>query len=233
MTVVRQAAATPLDWRVARWVRLGLLATLVVFGALVATMGMRAASLADLESAIAAGEVDEVRLVGELPGGATGSSTVRLMWQDGLFTRITEVVETVGTGSEASPTSSSDAVDGQVRDMLRAFDRSGGLRLVVEERYDYGGTTWAGWWLPSKVAIVAMGVWLVTVALLITGPEPRRATRWAWAWALLSPLAVVAVPLFLLVSGRWRGGQAASPGGRRLTGGWAFLLVYLLSSTNG
>lgn len=63
---------------------------------------------------------------------------------------------------------------------------------------------------------------LVTLILLIAGPQPRWATKWAWFWLLgVGPMSVV----FLLAEPVpvWQAGPAyARP--QRLTGGWAFLL---------
>lgn len=64
---------------------------------------------------------------------------------------------------------------------------------------------------------------LATLILLIAGPQPRWATKWAWFWLLgVGPMSVV----FLLAEPVpvWQQGPAyARP--QRLTGGWAFLLA--------
>ncbi|MCV2392707.1 hypothetical protein OEB99_00145 [Actinotalea sp. M2MS4P-6] len=64
---------------------------------------------------------------------------------------------------------------------------------------------------------------LVTLVLLITGPQPRWATKWAWFWLLgVGPMTVV----FLLVEPVpvWQESPAYTRPWR-LTGGWAFLLA--------
>ncbi len=68
--------------------------------------------------------------------------------------------------------------------------------------------------------------WLVTLVLLITGPQPRWATKWAWFWLIgLSPMVAV----FLLVEPVpvW---QTEPLTGRpwRLTGGRAFVLTLVV-----
>jgi hypothetical protein len=64
---------------------------------------------------------------------------------------------------------------------------------------------------------------LVTLILLIVGPQPRWATKWAWFWLLgTGPMSAV----FLLVEPVpvWQSEPAfARPS--RLTGGWAFLIA--------
>lgn len=72
---------------------------------------------------------------------------------------------------------------------------------------------------------------IATLVLLVTGPQPRLATKWAWFWLLgvgplgLAFLLLEPVPVWL---------REALPARSRLTGGWAFLLMVvagLLSST--
>jgi len=64
---------------------------------------------------------------------------------------------------------------------------------------------------------------LAILVLLIIGPQPRWATKWAWFWLLgLGPMSVV----FLLAEPVpvWQSSPAyLRPS--RLTGGWAFLLM--------
>jgi hypothetical protein len=64
---------------------------------------------------------------------------------------------------------------------------------------------------------------LATLILLILGPQPRWATKWAWFWLLgTGPMSAV----FLLVEPVpvWQSEPAfARPS--RLTGGWAFLIA--------
>jgi hypothetical protein len=67
---------------------------------------------------------------------------------------------------------------------------------------------------------------LSAFVLLVVGPQPWRATRWAWFWLLWTapPLGILA---FLLLGGStrlWPPARAEA----RLTGGWAFLLTILL-----
>lgn len=67
----------------------------------------------------------------------------------------------------------------------------------------------------------------VTLLLLIFGPQPRWATKWAWFWlaAAVPPLWLVFVlfePVPLWIK------YPLPPATSRLTGGWAFLLALLL-----
>jgi len=70
----------------------------------------------------------------------------------------------------------------------------------------------------------------VTLLLLIFGPQPRWATKWAWFW-----LAVAVPPLWLVFVlfepvPLWIK-QHLAPASYRLTGGWAFLIGLILGPT--
>ncbi|MFH5821368.1 hypothetical protein [Georgenia sp. AZ-5] len=63
---------------------------------------------------------------------------------------------------------------------------------------------------------------LLSLGLLIGGPQPRLATKWAWFWlAVSTPLWTV----FLLLEPVPVWSRSPAPvRERRLTGGWAFVL---------
>ena len=86
-----------------------------------------------------------------------------------------------------------------------------------------------GWQVPAWMGIAALLLWLAVVFLLGNGPRPWRATRWAWFWLVVAA-APVGVPAFLILSGPAPPLPAPHIGARRLTGGWAFLLVAVISS---
>ncbi|WP_134742142.1 hypothetical protein [Nocardioides sp. 503] len=95
----------------------------------------------------------------------------------------------------------------------------------------FGGVSMSlsDWEPPAEYAGAFFVLFLVTLLLLLAGQRPTwRATRWAWFWVL--GLGPVGVPLFLLLGGPCVGVRPARPGGARLTGGWAFLIVAVVSS---
>lgn len=68
---------------------------------------------------------------------------------------------------------------------------------------------------------------LLTLLLLVAGPAPVIATRWAWFW-----LGMAVPPcwaLFLLVEPWFSPDLAGRVQTRRLTGGWAFLLGLVIA----
>ena len=90
------------------------------------------------------------------------------------------------------------------------------------------------WVVPGWVTTLSLLVFALTIGLLLTSPEPRLATRWAWFWALVSPLGIVALPVYLLF-GIPRTGAVERPYTRagRLTGGWSFILFCILLAPLG
>jgi hypothetical protein len=81
--------------------------------------------------------------------------------------------------------------------------------------------------VPNALGISAFLLFLAGFPLLMIGPHPWRATRWAWFWLLLPPVGNV---VFLLLSGPTPGVPRPRNPRRRLTGGWAFWLSLPLMS---
>ena len=88
-----------------------------------------------------------------------------------------------------------------------------------------------GWVAPDWTGLARLFLVIGTLAHLVLGPQPWRATRWAWFWlfGVLSPLGMIA---FLVLSGPTPGVRTPRSGARRLTGGWAFLLALVLGSVS-
>lgn len=102
------------------------------------------------------------------------------------------------------------------------------VRLVV------AGLLVAGWlrgtWHVSEHAFPGLSLaWsfagfagLATLILLIGGPQPRLATKWAWFWLLgIGPLSLA----FLLLEPVPVWQREALPARNRLTGGWGFVIA--------
>lgn len=120
------------------------------------------------------------------------------------------------------------ACDWQHRGTLRALGGDG--MRIVKTQSSPSGFTVAGWQVPRWLGWMILLIWLGALLLLRRGADPWWGTKWAWFWALLSPLSLLTVPAFLLLSGPPPGVPQYSEPGRRLSGGWAFLLVGALSS---
>lgn len=188
-------------------------------------VGERTASWDDVRSLVAAGEVGSVRLSGELPVDATGYGVVEVHWRHGPLRYMAQVLQVHGRGwtPEEEATTKDDH---DVSAVLHASPSSRlaalqpGLRVTRDERLSAGGRL-LGWHVPNAVAIPAFLLFVAGLVVLIAGPQPWRATRWAWFWLLLPPLGCL---LFLTLSGPTVGVPAPRDPDRRLTGGWAFLL---------
>jgi hypothetical protein len=191
------------------WLALALTTVLV---------GERSASLADLRAGVASGEVTEVRLSEGLQPGSTGYVTQVAVWREGLLHHRTEGF-VVTPGYDAA-LDSTRVFDGDLADQLRAD----GVRVLPQDAVSSASSV-LGWRVPAWVGLLLFAEWVATLFLLVGGPVPERATRWAWFWLLSGPFGVLA---FLLLSGPFPGVPRPRPGARRLTGGWAFLLGLLL-----
>lgn len=208
--------------------RLTLVALWIFVFATSAIVGERQATLTDLLSAVASGQVSEVRVDGALPAGASGWVTLVVHWRQGLSARRASVVQ-ASPGSEqeaaAAGSSSASVITTDVATLIR--DRAPNAHVQVSEARAPGTANVLGWYLPPWMPwIILIGV-AVTIGLIVNGPEPWRATRWGWAWALLftGPIAATA---FAVLSGPAPWIPRPKKLTRRLTGGWALLLGVLL-----
>lgn len=226
-------------WAVVVWVL--LLTHLVVVAAVLLT-SQRPSSLGELAEDVRSGEVRSVTVRGGLPQGSTGSALVEVSWRDGLVERVTEVTERRSRSDRAARTDrgwASTLVDGSGGPVVRGtveqelLARQPDLEVT---RADLEGG-WRGMVLGLRVhgplAPALMGLLLADLLLLALGPEPLRATRWGWALLLLSPAGLVVGVALLLLGGHLRLLPPPSPGSRRLTGGWAFLLLVVLVQVLG
>jgi len=154
---------------------------------------------------------------------------VELHWRRGPFRYETTVIEARPrrqanavrpSGSGATPVVTDD-----VEARLGALEP--GLRIRHVART--GSTSSVnGWQLPGWFGFAAL-LLLIGVLGLLSGPRPWRATRWAWSWLVLLA-APVGIPAALFLSGPTPPLRPPSPGARRLTGGWAFLLALAIGS---
>ncbi|MCU1692256.1 MAG: hypothetical protein JWM64_1347 [Frankiales bacterium] len=209
------------------WDRLRLLLAVLwlVLGLSALVLHESTSSLDELYDDARSGAVDEVRLVGgpEAYGLPRGSGDVALEahWSSGHRRHVLHV--TVGAGTSRPEVHGARTRD-DVGAVLRALDPS--LRVRQEQFHGGWSATLLGTRLPGVVVPVLFGAGLATLLLLVNGPEPWRATRWAWFWLLPFPGAVVAL---CLLSGPTPGVPAPRTS-RRLRGGWVFLATLLVGT---
>lgn len=209
--------------RVAGWV---LAATWVAL--LVSTLltGQRASTFGDLEEQVAAQRVGEVEVVGEpLSDEAIGYAGVQVRWREGWILYAARVTEASSErlAAKARRANGEPVVVGSVEDHLRGLDPDVSFARGEQRSpsFTMGGFETPGW--------VGLGylVLLAGTLVLVGGPRPWRATRWAWAWLVLlvPPYGVAA---YLLLGGPTGLLPPRDPRRAWLTGGWAFLLALLL-----
>ena len=204
---------------------------LVWFGALAALplVGERGSTWHDVEHLVRTGQVHEIRISGELAPGNHGFSTVYVRWHRGGLDHVTVVLQAtsrkVGT-SNAGGDHVTATLYRMPSEVLRNLQPA--LRVSRDDRMSAGSRV-LGFEIPSWL----IGTWLMLsvagVSLLVGGPQPWWATRWAWLWlgAVSFPIAGAA---FLLLSGPTPGVPKPQNANRRLTGGWAFLIAFLLGA---
>jgi hypothetical protein len=192
--------------------------------------GERISSWGEVRSLVAAGKVDSVRVTGELPRG-TGFSVVDVHWRHGWLHYTAQVVHVRGQGrshgAEAATDGDAPVVRTAPTSTLTALQP--GLQVTRDEGRADGGRL-IGFQVPNALTIPAFLLFVTALGLLISGPQPWRATRWAWFWLMTPPAGSL---VYLLLSGPTPGVPVPRDPHRRLTGGWALLLSVLLMSVIG
>lgn len=222
-TVAVPAPSQVAPWgRLARACRWVLIACWVALALVAFLAGERETTLADLEDAVASGDVQEVQLTRGLADGERGSASVQVRWDEGPITYTTALTEErpLRSARLEVPSADGEPVVADVEAHLR--DLQPGLR-VTRTSWTGGGATVLGWGLPAWAGLLHLGVVLGTLFSLTGSPQPWRATRWAWFW-LLVLVPPIGVPAYLLLAGPTPPVPAPRPSGRRMTGGSGFLL---------
>lgn len=222
-TVAAQPARTAYDgWRERRWRLPAVFLALVwlVVALTVVLAGEKRSDLDQLVASVGEGDVTRVEVVG-LPRrpGWRGRTQVRLRWQGSVLTRFVEVPVDTRRRSEAD-------VVGDPVEYLEAVAYPRDLDITYSDPRSGPYLEWRAWRGPGWTGLVGFLAWFATLVLLRHGPEPRRATRWAWGWFVLlgGPLGALA---YLLLGGPLGVRRPTQVRGR-LTGGWAFLLALVL-----
>jgi len=215
------------EWLDPRWrltgAGMGLLCLVTV--ALMVTMGTRPATYGDLLDDVASGKVTEVQVIGAGANATPPGDRVELRWT--VLSGALDQYAVVQVGDDRDHESAEEPVfvsSGDPRDTLRSLDQD----VVITPGSSAGDPSFTvmEWRTPGPLALLAIATWLAVLLLIIGGPEPWRATRWAWGWAwlLAGPLGGAA---YLLLGGPLGLLRPASPH-RRLTGGWALLVVWFV-----
>lgn len=192
----------------------------------------RDATLADLAEDLSDGRVTSIQVERAAPGDRVQGS-FGLRWHAGWFDSFTAYQYSLDAG-----------VDEAGRLLDQAQTQGVPVHVVLAAQYPPGETV-----TREGLLVTALGPWVTIVgvlilaaslAVLITSPRPWLATKWAWFWLVWAMpvlwLAFLALePRPLQHSLRLaRAGRVPSPlledRDRRLTGGWALLLAWVLSA---
>lgn len=223
----RSAAVRSADDR--RWdrARAALVACWIVVLAVLPFAGEKTADWSDVRDLVMSGKVTEVQVSHELPADSTGFATVEIRWRHGPLDYVTDVRQVRGDDSgDATSTEDVSAILHSAPSE-RLLELQPGLRIDRHGDRFAPGVTTLGFQVPMILALVPLVLVLLGLAVLIAGPDPWRATPWAWFWWLWNPIGVAA---FLLLSGPFPGLPAPRRPDRRLTGGWSFLLMLVVTS---
>ncbi|MEP9363705.1 hypothetical protein ABLE68_12120 [Nocardioides sp. CN2-186] len=197
----------------------------IAVAALVA--GEHTTSYSELRAAVAEGAVDVVTISGALPPGARGAGTVQVHWRSGLVGHVSEVVEARPIRAQPAMRHGLPVV-ASVEDDLTAYAPD---LAVHHDDGLQGYSEIHGWHLPSWTGFVALAIFLSVFMLVVGGPQPWRANRWAWFWLLVFAAPVGTVG-FLLLGGP-SGLLPPRVGARRIRGGWGFLLALVVGAAIG
>jgi hypothetical protein len=220
------------DERVDR-VRLGLLACWALTLAGVLLLGEHVVPLTRLDAAVSSGRVSEVHVSPGLSRGSTGYLLQTARWREGTHRYAVTVRAVAGPGRPAG--GSSAVVHRDLAGRLRAESRPGAdLRVLRDREQGVAPTEMLGRFVPGWVEWVRLTLYLGALALLVQGPEPWRARRWAWFWLMsLFGLQTLGVLAFLALSGPTPLVAHPRPGRRRFRSGWAFLVALALAGLGG
>lgn len=218
----------PDGWQ-GHWRRLGwalAVAWLVGFACL-PVLGARHTSYADLSAALRSGQVTSVEVSGALEPGDGGWSIARVTWQDGRLTRITEVLDTGSAGVRERKQSSGEQAVVMLVDRIRQMAPEE-VTIRRTSSAEPAAADFAGFRAPLALGLVAIVLGLVTLGLLVNGPEPRRANRWAFGWLMLaSPVGLIGY----LILGSPTGLLGPASGRlEQMRGGWGFVFAVLIGA---
>lgn len=207
---------------VLRWAMLALWIFVMTVGV---SVGSYDSQLRDLESDLAAGRVTSVMVTPGMPRGAEGETTQSVFWRAGLLNHRADVSMIIpGTDNWASDDGMETRSGYDIAEQIAAEHPT--VRIErIPELLSYAEVF--GFQVPFWVLWFALAGAVGTLMVLVSGPQPWRATRWAWFWILSTGIGP---PLFLLLAGPTPPLRSPRKQHRKLTGGWAFLTALLIQS---
>ena len=213
------------EWLSRPWRLAGRFLVLLWLVAAIAVLavGARSSDLGTLHGGLADGSVTAVEVTGLPRNGVSGGyATVRLGWETRFLNRYTEILVVSPTGNDLP--GNPDDLPLVVGDPVAVLEEiQPDVEIVRQELRTGTSFEAAGWSLTGPASIFLGPLWLITLLLVMGGPQPWRATRWSWFWIVLAA-PVVGMLAYVLLGGPLAARQPAHRT-RRLTGGWAFLIA--------
>ena len=209
------------------WVALRLVLA-VVYVLVIAGVALTYRSTASLQALyddVRTGATSQVELVGGLPPGSSGSAVQTAQWQTGLRRWTSELLVQRPPGQRDGFPVTAQQTSDDVAAEVRGLDPD--VRVVTSEHRSGFSPQLYGVRLPLLIGIPALLGTLAGIVLLVGGPQPYRATRWAWFWLSGMPGGALA---FLALSGPTPGLRTPPPGEPRLTGGRAFFVALIVGA---
>jgi len=206
-----------------------LAAGYVVLVVVALVVGARPASWTEVQAAVSSGAVADVR-VASAPDDGSLQRRQQVTWREGLVQRRAEVTVVPPTANVDWVSAPPTTIERDAGEELQAL--APGLRVErASGSFDGSASFWGRVMpFPAAVTVSLLLGWACWLGLLVHGPAPWRATRWAWFWVSWAPGGVVA---FLLLAGPTPGVPVPRRPARRLTGGWALLLSLVLAPLLG
>ncbi|MBZ2194792.1 hypothetical protein [Occultella gossypii] len=185
-----------------------LIAALMVAGLVQIALQPVERMVDELRNDLRAGRVSELTIE-RLPTGTEGSGTLRVEWSGHSGRSV--------AWYEFSNLAGEPRVDEGAIILADAEDSPEPVSVTYSQ----------GWDQPATQISLAAFAAMAALILLVVGPAPRLATKWAWFW-----LTCAAAPIWLaylvLEPVPWWQRRLVTPRPRRLTGGWGFVAALLL-----
>lgn len=215
-----------------RALRRGLVAGWVLLSAFALVLGEHHSSWSRLQYDVAAGDVHVVRMAGDLSRGGTGFAVVELHWRRGPVRYETEVIEARPRRQDLSEADDSGVTAVLGESATAQLQRIRPTLQIQHVARLSSSVFLLGRRVPGWAGMAGLALALLSLGLLVAGPDPWRATRWGWFW-LIGVAPPVGMLAFLALSGPTPLVPAPPPGARKLRGGWAFVLGVVLTSVLG
>lgn len=210
------------------WDVLRLVLLVPMLGLLVAIplTGQKESTWSELLADVHSGDVAQVVVTEELWATETGSQGVQVRWRDGLAHRYTWVRQVRGTGGGGGGGSTDlPRLHTAPSQLLQEMNPS---LVVVRGEERWAGAHVFGWEISGHLQAALVVSWFLGLLLLVVSPWTWRASLWGWFWLML--VGYPGTVAYLLLSGPTPLVPIPRHPNRRLTGGWAFLLLVVVTT---